>query len=174
MIRILFSPLPIFPRNFEINIYPLFQSVTSHETVFGFCAVNLGYTIWIIWDQKCSINTLGYSKLLKHVMLGWFFFLIFLRPAKATFTFCVHISALVFSLFRIPNPFSSFHSLIWEKSLAAGIAKASDTLCEHLGNLTVKCREVQQPSRLLSPLRCNCWFISVLGDQYQMSLFKQN
>ena len=73
-------------------------------------------------------------------------------------------------LFRIPNPFSSFPSFLWEKILAAAIAKASDTLCEHLGDLTVKCW-VQQRSSWLSPLHCNCWVISVLGDQYQVSLF---
>lgn len=75
----------------------------------------------------------------------------------------------MFPPFRIPNPFSSFPSFLWEKCLAVGIAKASDTLCEHLGNLTVKCW-VQQPSSWLNPLHCDCWVISVLGDQYQVKI----
>lgn len=75
----------------------------------------------------------------------------------------------MFPPFKIPNPFISFLPFLWEKFLAVGIAKASNTLCEHLGNMTAKCW-VQQPSSWLNPLRCDCWVISVLGDQYQVEI----
>lgn len=95
----------------------------------------------------------------------------FLRSATAPFTLCIYIPAQVFPLVRNPNPFSSFISLR-KKSLAVVTAKASDAL-RTSGNLTVKCWAQQPHSCCLSPLRCNCWVISVLGDRFQASLFSR-
>lgn len=62
-----FSPPPVL--KFIHTLY--FQSVTSHETVFHFCAINLGYFMCTNWESEGNINTLGYNKQLKPVMLGF-------------------------------------------------------------------------------------------------------
>ena len=72
----------------------------------------------------------------------------FLRAAKAPFTFCIYIHALLFPPFRIPNHFSSFPSSLWKKRCGSWDSKSfGDTVWT---SVKLDSKELSPPAKELA------------------------